>query len=359
MQPRLGNDDLLLPECHSRIFQFLSLKECLVLAAASRGCLRIIMPELQARRRVQFLCRHEQQNALCRETPPRIRPVPLDAPAPTSDTPFLHPIETVQNDPEFWCLMPSVKERLESLYSALPAEHPMNEDLRLLVLDLQDGDDDNTRFAVERNENNLVTKLQDVARAHRLHATMLRRCTVDVNPDLFTTQSIYTTAENANTDLRLTISLARYVGDVSLASTLMAHSAGLMGIVEGGPSLGLWVERLKNLEPDNAVIKDTKSWYQIMVYLHAAVLRTSLSNASQFHELRRIVTGIQLGTIDNISASFIPLSCFDSALDQTVAEMSSSRAEHENGDFRRAVLRVRFMSFGTLHAFRGRDNVHL
>jgi hypothetical protein len=245
----------------------------------------------------------------------------------------------------------------------------MNETLRRLVVDLQEEDERAVVAAVNRKKDDLK-KLQEVTRAHRLHASILKQCTIHVDSDLFNNQSIFTTADNPNNPLRLAVSLVQYVGDVLLASCLMAHSDGLTGIVEGGPCLEQWVNQLCHIEPRNAIIKETKSWYKLFVYLHAAVLRSSSADGSHYEQLRLTATGIQVLKAPDAAAASrapedeqrgvcrtIPLSCFASPLDGKIAAMCQQRVESSDGDFCRAVLRIRLMSFGTLHAFRGRDNV--
>lgn len=328
------------------VFQYLTLFECLQFTTVNRTSLLQMEPEIQKRRRVQFLCRHEE---LVRQvdTPQgpklccvRIRPVVnLDhieensvatgaataaAVAAIARTkrgdpmavvvggctdqrhPLLQPLGISSHQTEQWFVLPSARERMQGLHRSLPASHPMNDQVRELKLELEkvrreervkedlkhDSDSKNKNDADKIADNNatfpeLLSRLRDATKAHRLHASLLKRCTIDLDPapSPLSIYQNYNHQQSTGTNQReLTVTLDQYMGDVMSAYYLTGHS--LAGIIEGGPSFDQWVEEhLPSLVRDDDSGQDTKTnckqldapnrWYQMWIFLHSSMLRTT------------------------------------------------------------------------------------
>jgi hypothetical protein len=336
------------------IFQFLSLRQCLIYTCVSRGGLEEMLPELERRRTVQFLRRHreeavsvvveddndddeeeeegdEEEGDSQSVTRPsrimvltrrvRLSPCP-ESPGPSTaaaarttdltaqmhggiETPFLQPLlelHDLYSEERITCLLPSVKERVEALYRAIPASHPFNGDLRRLVLDLQQqrhptspsSSCDMSICSSGRDESpsrgnataGLIDVLHQVMAAHRLHSSLLARSTVRLAP-VQVPQSIRTSTATAtppadNDPNEVSVTLDQYMGDVLSAYCLSGHS--IAGLVEGGPSFAAWIDHLAAMLTD-APIHDAEAgggaasgcaihWYHVYVYLHSSALRS-------------------------------------------------------------------------------------
>jgi hypothetical protein len=221
--------------------------------------------------------------------------------------------------------LPSVLERIEGLYQSIPNSHPFNNDIRNLISDLKNENnikcdkksDDNDN---DSKNNNLIRRLSSVTYAHRLHASLLSRCTVRLEPDPYYQNNHHRRNNNNNDDHEsFTVTLERYMGDVLSARCLIGHSyiggstSGNMAfgnnsnssitgggidaekvIVEGGPSFDKWIDYLISFQQittninddDNDRIPSAKDWYQYWVFLHSALLRVSPFSIRQADKLK-------------------------------------------------------------------------
>jgi len=226
-----------------------------------------------------------------------------------------------------WYALPSVLERIESLYRAIPGTHPFNDDLRNLVLDLkkkEEGRTQNITTTTTGKNDTLLERFSTITYSHRLHASLLSRCTVNLNPDPYVYNQKETRNANAGSDDKpFTVTLERYMGDVLTASCLVGHtyhygntinhsgktangdSAYGMNydredygskarvVVEGGYSLDQWLYHLNSLitnvcdssTASTVKISSTMGWYQYYVFLHSAVLRISPFTIQQAEQL--------------------------------------------------------------------------
>jgi hypothetical protein len=305
------------------VFQFLTLKECLTYTSVSTGSLQEMVPELERRRKIQFLCRHMEEVEIvmvtdaedekdkvdndgveqtsdtypsvgfARRRTVRLTPIvspctPMTDQSPSNrttmstvekegihihsnhseilhgDERFIQPIADLHhfyNAEKISCVIPSVKERVETLCRAIPHSHPFKEDLRRLVLDLEKQSWSSTHSredeppagtvmstsstssasTVSVIAGQLFESLKDVMAAHRLHASLLARSTIYLAPVQFQQST-----QAAN---QVVVTLDQYMGDVFTAYYLSGHSVA--GIVEGGPTLLRWINQITNINNNN------------------------------------------------------------------------------------------------------------
>ena len=375
------------PDCRGYVFQFLSLFECLKYGQTSKTSLEHIIIELDLRRSNQFLIRPFEELTTCMErifssssSSFAIRPqdllldvIPTTTTTTTTTTssntasttranndndnthtsnqpkqPFLHRLLEEENNNDnnhdkdnehnkrprrsFYAL-PSVLERIEGLYQSLPNSHPFNNDIRNLISDLKNknnikfnkkGDDNDNDNDEDNKNNNLIRRLSSVTYSHRLHASLLSRCTVRLEPDPYYQNNHHRRNNNNNnndndSDESFTVTLERYMGDVLSARCLIGHSyiggstSGNMAfvnnsdssitgggidaekvIVEGGPSFDKWIDYLISFQQIASVINiddrnripSAKDWYQYWVFLHSALLRVSPFSIRQADKLK-------------------------------------------------------------------------
>jgi hypothetical protein len=381
MTPPLVN--LLSPDCRSRVFRFLTLFDCLRFAETSRTSLKHVIREVDRRRRDQFLVRPCEELTASGDTILNLSTSIRQSELPpgdalvahnndngnvndkacddktkhdngSSDHPFLHRAVGHDSDDLYerlqdreirrsWYVLPSVKERIEGLYRTIPSTHPFNDELRDLVLDLRyykTIEDSNGRMENSNEQNhNLLKRLSAVTYAHRLHASLLSQCTVNLSPDPYNRHNLNNnrTSNDGNGDNEsFTVTLERYMGDVLSARCLIGHSYYFGSrtrssnnsdgddsvhmtdsnddgnnsknevVVEGGPSFDQWIDRLvsfkkissnpTSINTDNeSYIEDnnkgdeipsTKDWYQYWVFFHSALLRISPFSVQQAQQLK-------------------------------------------------------------------------
>ncbi|KAG7359952.1 hypothetical protein IV203_035050 [Nitzschia inconspicua] len=378
-------------ECLSHAFQFLSLNQCLIFTATSQTSLQVMLPELQRRRRHQFLYRYEFRFNGTTFMPGhesyKKRPVVTDdgvaikesennhrsslskgKEPTTTDTNsvvvravgtsvdiFTLPAvnddldENMKEESNVWCLAPSVQERLAELYRVLPAEHPSNGDLRELVRDLQE--EDNIALDCQAGGPRLAA-LRALTKAHRLHAKILSHCTIQSHPVPFT-QSIYVTAANHEWNgNELTTTVAQFLGDVLLSSWLMTHSYDLTDIVEGGPSLNQWVDHIVMGRSGGG---HGKKWYQMFLFLYSAILRGSHGPIEQWRPPHMVESPRSL-LGENSWA--IPFGISHASLDQKIISCCMDQNNGDRGLPSNGCMTITYNDFGPLGpAFRGRDRV--
>lgn len=370
----------LTPECLSCVFPFLSLKECLGFTSTGRKSLQTMLPELQRRRRFQFLHRYEVQyagvafdNRVCGKGKRLVVPDAAAAAAnrttaevsaaydeETSNI-FTHDIRPAMIGPDqnVWCLVPSVQERLAELYRALPVDHPSNANLRDLVRDLAQAD--TGRLVVYGGDNTttnsyqtLLGRLRAATKAHKLHATLLSNCTIKVDPQPFA-QSIYVT-NNDTPGTEFTTSLGQFLGDVLLSANLMAHSYSMEQTVEGGPSLRQWIDHIKSMGPGDG---QGKQCYQLFLFLFEYLLRVIPKPIEEMRNLGMIPAGKLIGYYRSEFSDYqnwiAPFSFNAHPMDEDIRR--SYCLDRMDGDCG-IMMKISYNEFGPLGpAFRGRDRI--
>jgi hypothetical protein len=261
-------------------------------------------------------------------------------------------------------LVPSVQERIESLYRALPNSHSSHEGVRKLWLELQEGPplllmEEGIIFSTHFRSS--VQELHSVTLAHRWHEALVRACTVDGTPPRATMGFGDNPAGAA-----LTTTLDQYIGDVLMAYFVMGHV--IAGIVEGRTSHSQWTDHLLSPNPD------PQRWYKRWVFLHSCILRTFPLTSNQLHHYKLPLAGI-MGRTDPQNVPYIhPHYCFlgggarCTVVQETtkvvsylarVCSFGADEFEERIGD-EPVIFRIdtRWNSFGPLGpAFRGRDHV--
>jgi hypothetical protein len=278
---------LLLPDCKNHVLQFLTIQECCCYGTTSKTTLLEILPDLQRRRREQFILRHAYQIT----EPTILRSVLVDE----NDDPTLSPSLGEEN---CWHILPSVAERIQYLYRSLPSSHPFDKEVRDLVLDLTSPLPPMTKTGNPMDFQCAFLQFHNITKAHRLHASLLSQCTLQLSPAPCDPRLYTTTRRDTSNPSCLTVLLDHYIGDVLSAYYLLGHS--IAGLVEGGPTHRLWTKALLRRLQDQLGRNNTihaGTWYQLWVYLHSTVLRTSPFSPSQQHELGLSKCGIRGATV--------------------------------------------------------------
>ena len=311
--------NLLSPDCRGHVFRFLGLFDCLRFAETSKASLEQVIKEVERRRRNQFLDRpyeeflpsdyneldlpfSRRQSAQSHErnknSDSKTRENEKTNPHPFLSSPAAQRGETRRS---FYNL-PSVLERIEGLYRAIPGTHPFNDDLRNLVADLKKDtiivtNSDRNQTSNVMHANLLLQRFASVTYAHRLHASLLSRCTISLNPVPYHDRGGYDDTSS------FTVTLERYMGDVLSARCLMGHSYRCLeeGFsllretfhtmrVEGGPSFRRWIDHL----PASTHVSDSnldqmvsvRHWYKYWVFFHSALLRIAPFSIEQAEKLK-------------------------------------------------------------------------
>ncbi len=307
--------DLLSPDCRGHVFRFLDLFDCLRFAETSKASLKQVIKEVERRRRNQFLdCPYEEflssdYNELdlpfSRRQSSQSHDSNKNSDAKTKNNeknnhhPYLYSPATRRGERRRSCYaLPSVLERIEGLYRAIPGTHPFNDDLRNLVADLKkDTFFKRNESSNVPNENLLLQMFSSVTYAHRLHASLLSRCTIGLNPVPYHDRGGFDDTSS------FTVTLERYMGDVLSARCLMGHSYRCleegfsplretfrtMG-VEGGPSFRGWIDHLPSStdvsDPSLDQMGSVRHWYRYWVFFHSALLRIAPFSIEQAEKLK-------------------------------------------------------------------------
>jgi hypothetical protein len=290
--------DQLLPDCKDHVFQFLTLQECLNYGTTSKTSLHDVLPNLRQRRKNQFLtvyCYQIEYPSVLKPVksnhdtePPTRDSVPITN-QPPDDTAFCSRLV----DKDHWHQIPSVCERIVSLYRAMPSSHPVNKELLELISDLKQGDQNFSQAHKSSSDVDLSSsynQLQRCTKAHRLHASILAQCTVHSNPSPCSRYSaVNVTNVSASDPTSLNVTLETYVGDVLCACYMMGHKVA--GIIEGGFTHVDWCKHILSLVQKKQT-HYARSWYQFWVYLHSTLLRTFPFTPSQMMTLLGSTSGI-------------------------------------------------------------------
>ena len=415
----------LLPDCRDAILQYLSIRDCLRYGTTSKTNLVGILTDLQRRRKEQFLCRHLYQ--LHQPSVLKTRTIIVSkesindgANGDICQGPCLVSTVDQTSEEDTWHELPSVAERIQSLYRSLPSSHPFNSDVRELMLDLTQTKDMPTALTTKMNESNdsiansiningtdfeySLAQLRRLTKAHRLHASLLFQCTIHCNPKrcdpgllynttvshgasrrdgaaaAVTTTATTTTNNTSEGDASnlLTVFLTQYIGDVLSAYYLLGHSVA--GLVEGGPSHGQWTTylskclRLQQTNNNTGTSSiNALEWYQLWVYMHSSLLRLSPFTPTQQTELGLCPSGIyqplmtipveqtQEHTTTRTTDSIVPPYPFVVGAGSTVVgeltELTEVLSEW-TPNMPHGIHRTTFNHFGPLGpTFRGRDRV--
>ena len=344
------------------IFNFLPLQSCLRYSQTSHQSLHDVVPHLKRRQSVQFCVRHVYHMG----NPYKLRPIDhMDSGrsnnnADTQTTNLLQPLRTCESIH----VVPSVRERIESLYRALPYSHSCKDRVRKLCLELQEEGPPHllSQEGIVLNSHfpTSVQELHSVTSAHRAHDELVRACTVECIPPSANAEF------GDNPTVALSTTLEQYIGDVLLAYFTMGHVAS--GIVEGCTSHSHWTDHLLSPDPSPQL------WYKRWVFLHSCILRTFPLTSNQLQHYKLPLVGI-LGRSNPQNIEYIhPHYCFlggggrCTVVQETTKVVSYlARAcifgeddigEGMGSDVSVYRMDTRWHSFGPLGpAFRGRDHV--
>ena len=180
-------------------------------------------------------------------------------------------------------LLPTIRDRVESLWRALSVSHPSCALVVDLVKSMREKLDNNDHVAPGSDFVAVFRQHKRIAKAHKLHTIALRRA-IYAEPNHYDkgyngySSSAYLQQRNI-----LTVTLERYIGDVLIAFFLMGHTAS--GIVDAGPTDEEWEASiqqgldltLNDTDRTSLQIKGAPiaSWYRTWIYLHSTLLRNA------------------------------------------------------------------------------------
>lgn len=320
-------------ECRSHVLSYLSIDAVLRYGQCNKRCIDEILSEMQQRRNQSFLGVFVYLNELSGVGDDHYSVYCLDK---------TH-LESSRETKDRWQELPRVRERIQALYRIFPSLHPSHNDLRDLVLDLQQ--DSTLRFVEAKtlpDSLSWLQKLRSVTRAYRLHARLLSGA-IRNYPGFHDSTS------------PRSIPLERYIGDVLIAYYLMPHS--LSGIVQGGPTMLDWINDLRaapsleNLSAREDQVTSAGICYRIWVYFHSTILRVFPFTPEQCRELCLDAHGCRRdGCLCVFLKPHLPfVGCSTGFLETLSPHLSLGL---------RSSLQVSLSSFGPLGpAFRGRDNL--
>jgi hypothetical protein len=307
------------------------------------------LSELQRLRRYQFLSRHAYQL----QDPSRLR-VLLYGTTDDDDTSILS--DSLANK-DRWHVLPSVAEQVQSLSRALPSSHPLEEELRELVLDLQQ-----EVILIIDNDEDVSKQLKRLTKAHRLHASLLSRCTLNCrpircDPGFLTTRTTTPCSDDDPDPTTLTVTLEHYLGDILAAYYLLGHS--ISRIVQGGPTHRQWSQQITSQLQQQST--DANVWYQIWIYFQSTLLRSFPLTPDQCTALKVLPCGIRGRTVpqnvDYIHPHYPYIGTGTLVVEETTDVVQAFLQHTSVEDIPRLVHRTTLHHFGPLGAYRGRDRV--
>jgi hypothetical protein len=348
------------PDTRNHVLDYLPLRDCFRYSQVSHQCLREVLPNLKRRRSHQFCQRHAYQLLNpCRLVPVREIPI-LSTSRIDKETDVDVLLQPINGDKNQWHILPSITERIQALYRALPVSHSSSDNLRQLLLDLQQED---LQLLSEQgfSTNNLtayVQELRSVSKAHRLHELMLSQSTISSYPPSVDRGF----AVNALRSVTTT-TLHQYIGDVLIAYFLMGHSVA--GMVEGLTTHGKWTQDLLDPRDKDTMAEGPIHWYRRWIFLQSTLLRTFPMTRQQLavYKLVAPLHGI-LGRTEPRNVEYIhPHYCFLASGTSVVGETTRvvrrlvrPQGDANNGRRSHFDHETRYHQFGPLGpAFRGRD----
>ena len=314
------------PDCRDRILQFLPLADAVRYGTSSRKSLQDLVSNLSRRRHEQFIAHH------CYKVSTSTLRVML--------------IDNVDNVPNDYRLLPSVMERVQALFRALPSSHPYENDVRELLLDLRQKQQ-SLQLTYSSFED-LLTAYQKVSKAHRMHSSLLSRSTVHANPRPCDPSLYSITNRDTSSPNSLTVLLEHYMGDVLTAHYLMGHS--IAGLVEGLTTHGQWTNQLiRSLGSDRGAVE----WYKCWVFIHSSLLRRAPFTAQQRPSLGLFEGGVSIFSNDCLHPHLPFTGCMTSVtkdIEDVMDCVTRCRSTYSH--------KTLYNQFGPLGpAFRGRDRV--
>jgi hypothetical protein len=249
----MGFFSLLPQDCLDNLLLFLSLHNCLDLSCTSLMFLEELNRELKKRRRRM---KHSFAYS-CLSTNGQYKLLAVSGGLKeTSENVFL---------------LPTVSDRINSLYHALPASYSARPTALELRIEIERGDEEIENAPLEATGNeahNIRDRFravfqvqQNLVRAHRFHARLLSQA-IKSNP------GSWDGLEQEGGRI-LSVHLQQYIGDVLCAYYLMGHSVS--GIVEGGPSEDAWMDSV--LSEARSTRQNAARSYRAWIYLHSTLLR--------------------------------------------------------------------------------------
>lgn len=245
-------------DCLDKMLSFLTLRECLTIGSTSLTFMVEIRSDLKRRRNKMTQSFAYTGTWLSYDTPAQ------------SYTLYRHKLVHANGESTEDTLLPTVRDRVESLCLALPRSHPSSAMAREL-LDEINRDDIGLQVNSETFQDALDMNT-NLVRSHRLHANLLSQA-IYANP--------YTPDPNS-----LTVTLEQFMSDVLCAYYLMGHSVA--GIAEGGPTEAEWMDVVlsypwldsdsdllvdSNLSEERCEIASVNHCYRGWIFLHSTFLR--------------------------------------------------------------------------------------
>lgn len=314
------------------VLDFLPLPDILHYSETAKQSLVEVLPNLKERRSKQFGDRHAYQ--LC--DPSRLISV--------HEISSLKDKKLVGCESEHWQVLPSVAERLEGLYRAIPQSHAGKDLARELWLDAKQLNDE--EITGDASFSASIQQLHSLLKAHRLHNLLLSKSTINCRPPPADPSiAIYN-------DLTMTVTLDQYMGDVLLANYLMAHA--IAGLVEGPTTYEKWIQHLTRQQDEEATPLDG---YQYWIFLHSTILRTLPMKPEWLQQMRlQPICGVQ----GKAGADYIspPYPFLAPETTNNALKVLAGPLQRRQGNHHLWAHSTRLDDFGPLGpAFRGRDRV--
>lgn len=335
-------------DAKNHVLSFLPLPECLKYCRVSKQSLVEILPNL-SRRRTSQLCErmaYQLSDPFCLIS--TFSPAFLQSAEAELQHSSANLLQTVTRKDQYFVL-PSIAERIQGLYRAIPLRHPSNTLIRELYLDLEQvqllgvGEEEMNTQNVSRN----VNRLSSITNAHRLHNTILKCSTTHCDP--------ITNADPPQHEL--TVRLDTYLGDVLISYYLMGHSEA--GMVEGVTTQKAWLKQLSREKmAENPY--DTLRWYQYYVFLHSTLLRTMPMTTDQLEQYKLTpICGIKGITVPYHTNYVQPHYPFlgKAHLALEIRDTSVIPVVFDNHDFFHTTTFREFGPLGPAFQFRGRDSI--
>jgi hypothetical protein len=345
-------------DCRDSILTFLTIQECLTYGSTSKAILLDILPDLQRRRREQFLFRYGYQT----KNPYTLKPILPKNGNNYSDEEKGSVLSESSGQGSDIHILPSITERMQALFRMLPSSHPFNGDLRELALDLRQEVRKEHPTTTDSFVSSLL-QLQQVTKAHRLHSSMLYRCTIGISrPRRPGDEQRYSPRATAESPTGiLTVSLEHYIGDALCACYFMGHAS--TGVLDGGlVTHKQWVahlmSELRRQTDDDIRTCNALTWYQLWVYLHSTFLRCFPFTPDQQEQLLGLSSGICGRTLhDNNDTMAFVHPHFPYALGN-FTHLARFLDHYDDNFPAPAVHCTTLNDFGPLGpAFRGRDSI--
>lgn len=346
-------------DCLHGIFSFLPIQECLAFGSTSIKNLIEIQPELRLRRK-RFTQTFVYNSLI--EYPKACGPINLATMWKTKGNRDIH-------------LLPTVRDRIETLHKILPNSHPLATsvlDLLRAIRDIHNDDAKHKRETKDLPRKSLMIDFQSAFDAHKKlilphksHSILLAQ-SIQSNPvhcDRGYRHGI-SGGSHSNDGNVLTVTLERYVGDVLCAFYLMGHSAA--SIIDGGPTENDWIDAIEaelpclttahwdEFEPKAPLGVTASTWYRCWIFVQSTLLRIAHFTWGQ---------QIQLGIASPMPTSSSSQGILDVSEGSLLRPHKPFAGCEKSSIMRRLTLvtnfgplRVTFNDFGPLGpSFRGRD----